>query len=734
VIRPALALALVLVALHEATLPAQTPGPVTLALRIAADRRQFRPGEVIPIELTFNSSVPKRFVVDGATYDRSGRLAIDEFRLAPIARVTDPMLDYFGAAAAFIGGGLSSDQTLGGKPFTVRLELNEWFRFDTPGAFTLSVRSNRVRDEAQSTATRRSTLPVDSNSVSFEIVPRDSRWEEGEVARARALLNGQPGDDFRTACRILRFLGTAGAVDELIGLFSDQGCAFDVMAGLVGAPDRAYVVRQLETRLQEPDQAVTQDYLRTLAMLSVYVGQPELRPAQTAANKGRLIANGELKRRPELLESWEQRYAALLASSLPRKTGAARAVSAAEYAAYTRRAESTRTVAPSTDAALARQQLIAAFLDLPESRQRSLLAVDWPTVADSAMLPALRTLAGGSGEVADLALRRLYQLAPDEGRGRILDAIRRPRPGLTLRTLGSLPESTLPDLDEVIARSLEADVTDLGLGLLHRYASPAVAPRMQKRLDSLVGRLACIPQNYALAYFLRVNPRLGIDLVDRALAARSGTGCYQSVLSDVARLRMTPELEARAIAALDDEHPRVVESAINMLGRSGSANAVFGLRSHFDSWSLKWRERAGELRYNPALGVPDQTGAMNAMVESAYLSALGAGRGWLTGAAEITALRELCVTDGCRSSADILLQQAGETTINIARFEAFDDLSARIGQYELDSLTSLTRKLSQYPRGMSFTLRMTGGDAVQRRALTAELTAWANKQGFVVRP
>jgi len=35
---------------------------------------------------------------------------------------------------------------------------------------------------------------------------------------------------------------------------------------------------------------------------------------------------------------------------------------------------------------------------------------------------------------------------------------------------------------------------------------------------------------------------------------------------------------------------------------------------------------------------------------------------------------------------------------------------------------------------MSFTLRMTGGDAVQRRALTAELTAWATKQGFVVRP
>jgi hypothetical protein len=105
VIRLALALALVLVAVHEAALPAQVPGPVTLTLRIADGRRQFRPGEVIPIELTFNSSVRNRFVVDSANYDRSGRLTIDQFRIAPINAVTDPMLDYYAA----ISGGIIGD-------------------------------------------------------------------------------------------------------------------------------------------------------------------------------------------------------------------------------------------------------------------------------------------------------------------------------------------------------------------------------------------------------------------------------------------------------------------------------------------------------------------------------------------------------------------------------------------------------------------------------------------------
>lgn len=73
--------------------PSTVADPVTLTLRLAGDRRQFKPGEVIPIQLEFTSPVPKRFVVDRATYDRSGRLTIDEFTVEPNERVGDPLLD-----------------------------------------------------------------------------------------------------------------------------------------------------------------------------------------------------------------------------------------------------------------------------------------------------------------------------------------------------------------------------------------------------------------------------------------------------------------------------------------------------------------------------------------------------------------------------------------------------------------------------------------------------------------
>ena len=732
-IRFALALALVLVAILEVALPAQAPAPVTLTLRIADGRRHFRPGEVIPIELVFNSNVPNRYVVDSANYDRSGRLTIDRFRIAPINVVTDPMLDYYSAiSGGIIGGGLRGMGRLGEKPYTVSLELNEWFRFDTPGTFTLSVRSDRVTDEVKRQPRSQPIVPVESNAITFRVLPRDEQWEAAELERALQILSRPREPGWRSGCLIPRFLGTRAAVDEMIRRIGDESCSFDFMAGLYSAPDRTYVVQRLEAGIAAPDQVVTQGYLRTLAVLSVYAHQPSLRPAQTAAVKGRLNVGGELGRRPELVESQMERYAQMLEAALPMKTGAARAVSTADHLATVR----SRAAAGSTPAASAesvRRQVIASFSDLPASRQERLLSYEWQTVADVALVPALRQLAGGSNGLADFALRRLYQLAPEEGRARILATIRKPHPGSTLKTLGALPEATLPELDEDLVRNADPNnPLGFGLAMVYRYASPAVASRIRQAIVPAVGQVACVPQNYALAYLLRVNPQEGIALVERALASRGKTSCYQFLLRDTARLRMTPGLESLMITALDDEHPRVVQNAIEALGEFGSPAALSVLRAHFDSWQRVWRGRAYELRLTQ-LAAPDDSAAANRSIEMEYLRALAGGRGWLTDSGEIAALREWCVTDGCRSSADLFFQQAGNTTIEISRFEAFDELTAQIAQYQLDSLPSLTRKLSQYPRGTSFTLRMTGGDAAQRRTLTAELRAWATKQGFAVR-
>jgi hypothetical protein len=400
------------------------------------------------------------------------------------------------------------------------------------------VRSNRVSDETQLTTTSRTSVAVESNAISFEIVAADARWEDAELTRAVQTL--QSGGSL--GCRILRFLGTDAAVGEMIRRYGDQGCGFDATAGLFSAPHRDVVVKRLEAGLHEPDIAVTRSYLRTLAVLSVYTQHPELRVPQTPDRKGRLATGGEISRRPELIEAEEARFAGILGSELGSKTGAARAISTVEYADYVRDRART-TGAPSANTAL--NQLVSVFADLPETRQRSLLDYEWEKVAGTEWLPTLRDLADRSGPLSDLALRRLYQLAPEEGRTRILAEIKNPPSNASLTTLGVLPDATLPEFDEVIAARLERNLTDIGTRLLYRYASPGVALRMLPRFRNVIGRMACDGQSYVLAYFLRAVPPDGAELLERALASRSDTGCFQSVLLDTATLRMTPEVGSR---------------------------------------------------------------------------------------------------------------------------------------------------------------------------------------------
>ena len=309
--------------------PPVTAAPVTLTLRLADQRRQFRPGEAIPVELEFTSATTGRYSVDGATYDRSGRLTIDEFVIDRIDEVSDPLLDFFGSGGG-IGGGIRGIGVLGEKPYTVKLELNDWFRFDTPGTYTLAVKSRRVTDESIRPSV---VIPVESNPVSFEILPRSEAWEAAQLETARRLVEAQPFQDARAGCRMLRYLGTEDAAMVMIRRFGadpNQGCEFDFMAGLFTVANRAAVVRAMEAGLRAADQPVTYSYLRALAMLSVYLQHPELRPAQTRETKGRFAPAEESSRPREAIDAAMSAYGDVVTAACPgRHAGGSAGVDAA---------------------------------------------------------------------------------------------------------------------------------------------------------------------------------------------------------------------------------------------------------------------------------------------------------------------------------------------------------------------------------------------------------------------
>ena len=94
-----------------------TDAKVTIA--VPDGRTSFREGEIIPLSLSFTSTVDKRYWADNRNYDRSGRLNIENYCVS----------------------GLGSEQQLSKKPFTAIAELNEW-RQPGPGHYRLYVVSH----------------------------------------------------------------------------------------------------------------------------------------------------------------------------------------------------------------------------------------------------------------------------------------------------------------------------------------------------------------------------------------------------------------------------------------------------------------------------------------------------------------------------------------------------------------------------------------------------------------
>jgi hypothetical protein len=725
VVASAILLLLAVFAQFPSAVPQPQPDtPIRLTLRLTDGRLQFRPGEIIPIELEFSSATPKRFTIDGATYDRSGRLTSDEFVIDRIDDLSDPMLDYFGSIGGYIGGGIRGIGVLGEKAFTVKLELNEWFRFDKPGIYTLAVKSRRATDES---VTPHALISVESNTVSFEILPRSATWEAAELETGRRSVDAkQLPLGARAGCRMMRFLGTADAAMEMIrryGADTDQGCDFDYMAGLFSAADRVAVVRAIEAGLRAADQPVTASYMRTLSTLSVYLQNPEFRPAQTRETKGRLVAGGELSRRSDLIDAALSLYGDMLTAAMPDKTDRARAITLAEAQTLVQRQASARSVT-------SQDQLAATFLALPVERQANLLEYQWRTVAGPAMLPALRRLVDSAPtnppSLPDLALRRLAQLAPDEARPLILREIENPRRGATLKTLGSLSDAELPDLDDALATNFEASNSEIHAALVQRYATRKIAQRILASADHQIGRMACSQQTSILAYFLRIDEATGSSLLDRAMTSRA-TGCWRS-LNQIAALRMAPVVQTRAIADLDDPDADVVIAAIQTLGQHGSPAALEPLRMAFQRWHATWADRAAELVYTRAVERPN---ARQAMVEDAFRQAIGAGQRWLMRADDLRELQSLCVTTNCRQQVGYMIHD-DDSRIMLWSINDSEESDIELAQYRFSSIRVLEEMLARYPRGTAFVVQR-ANQAGDVTAAISELMTFAASHGLSIK-
>ena len=593
----------------------------------------FRIGERIPLELVFTGPNNKRFEINLARYDRSGRMSYESFEVVPSSGWSDPLEAYFGSASGMFGGGIGSSDALSEKPTLIQLNLNEWIRFDRPGTYDLIAVSNRITDLSKGSVARftgEATITLRSNVIHLSIVPATATWQKTKLTSALEELRvehanpSMPSPRRQAAIADVRFLGTSAAADFMAKhLREDEPTLmFEFMFGLIGLPAklRPYAITAMEKLLADPRFPVSAIFLNTIPVLQLSEADPVAQAVQ----------------RQQLADAdW-----ALALQALPSKEGAARA---ATVQALQGQVPANVTSQMKDDLG----RLLASSLpDLPVQAQINALRSNWDSLRSMNVLPILAQLSKvplcnqqcndvnpyDTRELKAVALERWYELDPVGARQEALNQIGSANPSLTAASLAFLPKEKLPEYESVWAN--EFMTTDdyqkeaLFASLMAHFGNGSSSAQVAQKLSAKVGEWACEPEGAALGYLVKFDPETARPLVARAVKERGKgkTACNHSVFQDIARYATDPILIEAAIEALNDPDPEVANDALIYLMDFGDKSARQTVWNRYLEWSEKWQGHADLLDRRDAGSSGDwQQAALGQNLARTLL----ASQGWL---------------------------------------------------------------------------------------------------------
>jgi hypothetical protein len=251
---------LVLSAALLAQAPAQGSNPgVKLDLHCASPC-SFRQGESIWLDLDFTTSAPFIYSVLTNYTDRDN--AREEFIVTPTEGASDPLAPYMWIIQVQAGSFNFKRTSLSDKPVTVRMNLNQWIRFDQPGDYHVSVTSSRVGNGVR----------VTSNEIVLKVVQADPQWQQEQLAHIRGVLDSNPASPFGEAPKEIRELCDLGTEEAAIEIARHMGDSRNFRLyefGLIRSPYKAAGIREMERLLVDPDAPVTELFLRGMANASV---------------------------------------------------------------------------------------------------------------------------------------------------------------------------------------------------------------------------------------------------------------------------------------------------------------------------------------------------------------------------------------------------------------------------------------------------------------------------------
>ena len=405
------------------------------------------------------------------------------------------------------------------EPQVMREDLNEWMALDHSGHYTLYVTTSRVSRRG---ATKNEPLQLRSNSLEFEVIAPDPEWQQETLAAAVSVLNdsGSSEESKRAAIRTLRFLDTPQSIHELVRRFDNfpDGRRFDCIAGLAGSVHQDLVVQELEQQMNAPDTAITGEYIYTLAKLKFQNEHAPLPPYPQHDVEQQKLWQARMQARQKELNDLSDALFQMTATLVTTKQSRARAETVRTL--LLRPARASEDIKPFT--ALPDAEVAAAFLALTPDQQWTLLSTFWERLRLPAMLKPLEGIASRPEirhqMLRDVALQRLYELDASEATPYIFEEIRHPHLDngmftVRAKTLGVLPQATLPEFDQVLAARVEGKESrtlPLDAQLVGRYSTKAILPRVKAVYEGAPGRWDCLTEDGFILYFLRTDTDYGV--------------------------------------------------------------------------------------------------------------------------------------------------------------------------------------------------------------------------------
>lgn len=631
---------------------AQTAGAdVQARLSLAGGKNVYRTGEPIRLVLAFTSDADGYKLNVTTTKPAS---PVDEILLTPDDGVFRWLDEYSGKHRYW------PDYMSMGKitttPAIVEFALNDWFRFDRPGKYTVQVKTSRVSRTEQP----RDPVPLIylmTNEVSFEVVAMTTAEEEQEVRRLSALLDATRNqkEEIRISEELSYLAGEASTREKARRYVSSEGRSGNyyqnIYYGLFIARDRALVKRLLEGALRDPNMQVTHQLLHTLTRLRLLLEGKE--PPGVAG----FDEVGD--QRQQHYSEIQKEYLRELTASLQKRTGKSR--TAAAMTVLLNLPKEPYQAAPMLSDA--RIILIQEFDGLSIYDQDLLLNGYWDKFRDPSLQPALERMLKKERQpqgylIRASALKRLMELDPARSRSFVLAELIDPGSFVDIEVLGALKDETLPEADsallEQIRRLAPLKQNRDSILLQHktllaaRYASPAIYEGLMETYQNWGAKWSVEARAGLLGYLARYNEAQVMPLIEQALE-ELGPDRGSWFLSNLTRSNYPKAVDEYLRKQLESEDPQWVNSASYIMSQRGPAEDMRLIEARLDRWVKEWKARGAEL---DAAG-DDPKAVIQRMTQVNLIQALMMGKAWKLPEEKIKQLKQSCVTKACRQNFHI---------------------------------------------------------------------------------